>query len=140
MDTYGRWKKLGQPAKFLVECWRASQSADPGVAQRNSWAFMEPVNDVSEAPEKSWEYVVILGRDPTATDHELGLMAAGALEDLLTHHGLAFIDRVEQEARANPRFAHMLGGVCRSQITDNVLQRVQAVWNPAYWQQPRAEA
>ena len=60
------------------------------------------------------------------------LLAAGPLEDLLSEHGPVFIDRLEQEATASKRFDHLLGGVWRLSMTDDVWNRVQkarsAVW------------
>jgi hypothetical protein len=55
------------------------------------------------------------------------------VEDLLSQHGPSFIDRVEHEARSNPKFAYLLGGVWRLEITDEVWQRVQKVWDRRGW-------
>jgi hypothetical protein len=57
----------------------------------------------------------------------MALLAAGPLEDLLAHHGELWIDRVEAQAQADPKFNYLLGGVWQNQMTEDVWQRVQAV-------------
>jgi hypothetical protein len=61
------------------------------------------------------------------------VLAAGPLEDLFGWHGAQFIGRVEQEARNDPSFAQLLGGVWKSTIPENIWLRVQAVWNRRGW-------
>jgi len=94
---------------------------------------MEPVGEVRDNPERAWECILLAARDPRFSDHHIGVMAAGALEDLLSHHGMAFIDRIEEECRTNRRFAWMLGGVWRFQMSDEVWSRVQVVWDRRDW-------
>jgi hypothetical protein len=55
-------------------------------------------------------------------------LSAGPLEDLLTYHGATLIDRVEAEARRNPKFASLLGGVWKNAMSDDTWRRVQGVW------------
>ena len=54
------------------------------------------------------------------------VLAAGPLEDLLAHHGAAVVAQVEAEAKSNPRFSLLLGGVWQNQMPDHVWSRVQA--------------
>jgi hypothetical protein len=54
----------------------------------------------------------------------LGVLAAGALEDLIQFHGPNFIGHIEAESRRNPAFRRLLGGVWRSS-TPEVWARVQ---------------
>jgi len=133
MDTYQRWQELGRPIDYLMECWLASQSGDPVIKAENEWAFMEPVDEVHDNPERAWECILLAARDPRFSDHHIGVMAAGALEDLLSHHGMAFIDHIEEECRTNRRFAWMLGGVWGFQMSDEVWSRVQVVWDRRDW-------
>ena len=133
MNTYQHWKDLGRPTEYLMECWLASQSDDPATREENEWAFMEPADEARDNPEKAWEYILFAARDPRFSDRHVGVMAAGALEDLLSYHGLAFIDRVEHEAKTDNRFAWMLGGVWRFQMSDEIWSRVQAVWDRRGW-------
>lgn len=52
-------------------------------------------------------------------------MAAGPLEDLLCHHGLTLIDRVEALARSDSRFKRCLAGVSGSnRMEPSVYERV----------------
>ncbi|MGW8392015.1 DUF6869 domain-containing protein [Pseudoduganella sp. HUAS MS19] len=132
-NTYERWKELGYPVDYLMECWLAAQSADLQLKAENEWAFMEPVDEVRDNPERAWEYILFAAKDHRFSDHDVGIMAAGALEDLLSCHGPAFIDRVEQEAKKNRRFAWMLGGVWKSEMSDETWARVQAVWDRRGW-------
>ena len=52
--------------------------------------------------------------------------AAGPIESLLAWHGERFIDRVETEARRSPAFAHVLRGVWRNDIPQDVWQRLES--------------
>lgn len=133
MNTYQRWKELGKPVDYLMECWLASQSEDLETKQENDWAFMEPAEEARDNPEKAWEYILFAVRDTRFSSANLGVLAASALEDLLSYHGAAYIDRVEHEANTDPRFAWMLGGVWKFQMSDEVWNRVQAVWDRHGW-------
>jgi hypothetical protein len=61
------------------------------------------------------------------------VLSAGPLENLLALHGEGFIDRVESEAQRDPSFAKLLGGVWKNRMSDEVWQRVQAVWDRRGW-------
>jgi len=77
-----------------------------------------------ERPEIVWEAILkVLRRD--LTDEETGDLVIGPLEELLYFHGADFIERVEQEAQANPKFNHMLGGVWRAEMPQEIWERVQ---------------
>jgi hypothetical protein len=79
-----------------------------------------------EAPEVAWEAIQqILQRE--LTDEQVAILAAGPLENLLAFHGPAFIDRVEQQAQTNPRFNHLLGGVWRQEMDQNLWARIERV-------------
>ena len=61
------------------------------------------------------------------------VLAAGPIEDLLAKHGADFIDRVEAEARNDPNFAKVLGGVWKNEMPADVWARLQAVWDRKGW-------
>lgn len=62
-------------------------------------------------------------------DYVLANVAAGPLEDLLGLHAYGFIDRVENQARTNPRFRRCLSGVWGwSSIPDDVQVRLRRTW------------
>jgi hypothetical protein len=132
MNTYHRYKELGRPLEYLAECWARGWSSDPAEKEECEWACMEPVDDAREDPERAWQFILLAIETPVCAPH-LGILAAGPLEDLLSHHGAEFIDRIEEEARANPHFAHVLGGVWQFQMTEDVWSRVQGVWNRSGW-------
>ena len=52
-------------------------------------------------------------------------LAAGPLEDFLVAHGPEFIEFIEQEARRNPAFNLLLGGVWQNAMPEDVWARVQ---------------
>lgn len=132
MNTYHRYKQLGRSLEYLAECWARGWSSDPAEKKQYDWACMEPVDDAREDPERAWSFILLALKTPRCEQH-LGVLAAGPLEDLLSHHGAEFIGRVEVEAKADPKFAHVLGGVWQSQMTDEVWRRVQAVWDRRSW-------
>lgn len=78
--------------------------------------------DVS--PEDCWKAILeVLARDPPK--EVIGILAAGALEDLIASHGAEFIERIESESRRNPAFRHLLGGVWKNSSTPDVWARVE---------------
>ena len=87
---------------------------------------------VRKHPEHAWQCILATVAD-ARSEPFLGVLAAGPMEDLLGYQGAAFIDRVEQEAQRNPRFAWMLGGVWQCQITNENWARVQKVWDRRGW-------
>jgi hypothetical protein len=80
---------------------------------------------VQDFPEVAWQAILEAMKQPRMEPH-LGTLAAGPLEDLLSLHGERFIERVEQEALANPRFACLLGGMYQYKMSESVWARVQA--------------
>jgi hypothetical protein len=75
-------------------------------------------------PEIAWHTILqILQHD--LSPEQIALLAAGPMEDLLSHHGPDFIDRVEAEAKRTPKFNDLLGGVWRLNMADEVWDRVQ---------------
>ena len=80
----------------------------------------------TDEPEVAWQAILqILQRD--LTDDQKASLAAGPLEMLLSYHGAAFIDRVEEQAQRNPRLNHLLGGVWRTDMAQDVWDRVERV-------------
>ena len=77
-----------------------------------------------EHPEIAW---LAINQLLTAelTKDQLAVLAAGPMEDLLVHHGNAFIDRVEFEASRNPRFNFLLGGVWQNSIVADIWDRIK---------------
>ena len=96
------------------------------------WAFEELDDLCTDSPEDAWEIILgVLARD--LSDEDIGMLAAGPLEDLLARHGRSIIERVEHEARRNPAFASLLGGVWQNTMSDDIWTRVMAVWDRRGW-------
>jgi hypothetical protein len=111
--------------------WMRDDSRDPSVGDELI-GFDEFDWIVREYPEYGWKAILAALKDDRLVPY-LGTLAAGPLEDLLGHHGTQFIDRVEAEARADPRFAWLLGGVWQFTMSEEVWSRVQAVWDRGGW-------
>ena len=83
-------------------------------------------------PETAWQAVVrIIQHD--LSDKQVALLAAGPVETLLSWHGTQFIDRMEAEARSNPFFRHILGGVWRQDMPDEIWHRVESARGGKVW-------
>jgi len=83
-------------------------------------------------PERLWLLILaILQKDSSMWIK--AVLSAGPVENLLVRFGPQFIDRVEVAARRDPTFAHMLGGVWRTTITEDIWIRVQRVCRKDGW-------
>jgi hypothetical protein len=95
------------------------------------WAW-ENLNDLtSKNPKLAWELILQIHR----TEHSDWVtfnLAAGPLESLLVYCGDVVIDWVEKEARKDPKFNDLLGGVWRNSMTKKVWERVQAICNTVW--------
>jgi len=125
------------PIPQLLEEWRrwAEWVSDPDRKQEdanNFIGFDEFEWVIQKEPEKGWLAILNAIETPLLEKY-LGTLAAGPLEDLLSYHGEAFISRVEIQAKANPKFAWLLGGVWQYQIKEEIWSRVQAVWDRRGW-------
>lgn len=139
MNSYRRYKELGRPVDYLMQCWARGWSSDPVEKAEYGWACMEPVDDARDNPERAWQCILFALDSPQCSEH-FAVLAAGPLEDLLSFHGVAFIDRVETLARRSPQFASLLGGVWQFQMTDEIWHRVRQVWDRRGWDGIPAEA
>jgi len=77
----------------------------------------------TEDPDTAWQAIMEISHLELTAEQE-GLLAAGPLETLLAWHGAVFIDRVADEAKRNPRFSHLLGGVWRHRMPEEIWQRI----------------
>lgn len=82
--------------------------------------------------EAVWQAVLrILQRK--LSEEQISLLAAGPVEDLLALHGARFIDRIEAEAQQSSAFAHVLGGVWRRGMPQEIWRRVEAARGGKVW-------
>jgi len=77
-------------------------------------------------PERAWEIAnELLARAP---DSALCYIAAGPIEDLISFHSLAFIDRLEEFASRNPRLVKALDAVMVDRwVPDEVQERLRRI-------------
>jgi hypothetical protein len=78
----------------------------------------------TEEPELAWSAILRI-LDRQLTDEQKALLAGGPLETLLSWHGAAFIDRVEQLALSSSAFRHLLGGVWRQDMPSEIWARIE---------------
>ena len=80
---------------------------------------------VQHEPESAWQLInelILEAQD----DEELGCVAAGPLEDLLSVHGSQFVERVEHASGSSERFQRCLAGVWgQSRFSSSVYERIQ---------------
>ena len=113
----------------LLVCECGSKPPNPTAEELEAEWFeggelMLDVDAAQDMPEEIWSAILKI-LEHELTDEQIALLAAGPMEDLLAQHGVQFIERVEAEAKRNPRFNHLLGGVWRSSMTEDVWGRVQ---------------
>ena len=132
MDLYERYKETGGSPAVLAECWGRYWAAETKRRDEFSWVHDELFDDLQGNPERVWQFILEAVRNPDCLEH-MPVLAAGPVEDLLSMHGPSFIDRVESTARQDATFANVLGGVWRAQMSADVWNRVQRVWDRRGW-------
>jgi hypothetical protein len=110
---------------WIGYCAGGSQPSDSRVA---AWESVDEL--VRRDPESAWSLVLELIA-AAADDRMLANVAAGPLEDLLSGDPDRFIERVEIEARRDPRFRRCLTGAWRipQRIKDRVAKYTSTVEN-----------
>jgi hypothetical protein len=118
----------------VVSDWIALQHLGHSHEKADAlWYAWEAVYQATtDDPDSLWTFILDALRSDSS-GHLMSNLAAGPLEDLLSAHGPAYIERIEAEARSNPLFASLLGGVWQSDIRDDIWARVQAVWDRRGW-------
>ena len=101
--------------------WEAFASAwleglrDPASPEHSEVRQTVLLMNFTATPENQWQFIVATVAQ-AQSDAELGHIAAGPVEQLLGKHGETLIDRVEQYAATDPKFARMLTGAWRRRI------------------------
>jgi hypothetical protein len=113
-------------AETWIAEWLLRDAAQIGDARDRAWDLCQ------DEPERAFRFILEVLRH-NQSDKILGALSAGPLEDILAKHGERMIERVEAEAKSNPLFARLLGGVWQNEMPDNIWQRVQAVWDRRGW-------
>ncbi|WP_420843172.1 DUF6869 domain-containing protein [Geothrix oryzisoli] len=111
----------------LVDAWlqRPDQPFDPEDSESFTSAFDIVFEMMRTSPDSGWSFIVEAS-NRELTPSRASRLAAGPLEDLLTHHGLAIINQVEQQALASPAFRNLLSGVWQGSMPNDLWQRIQA--------------
>ena len=118
----------------LVDAWIKCEKSEKGSPkyEENFWAFSKMLDIEIDEPELCWELILkIFAKD--RSNKVMEGLSAGSLENLLATHGEDFIERVEEQAKRNPSFATLLGGVWKSHMKEDIWKRVQAVWDRRGW-------
>ncbi|MGC3989901.1 MAG: hypothetical protein QM796_09535 [Chthoniobacteraceae bacterium] len=118
----------------LVDGWIALQKTrfESGQYEALFWAYEAVWNLVAAKPPEALEFILaVLKCDSSSTIMEN--LSAGPLEDLLVGHGSLLIEKIEEEAKMNPVFASLLGGVWKNRMDDSVWKRVVAIRNRSGW-------
>ncbi|RWR14774.1 DUF6869 domain-containing protein [Paenirhodobacter populi] len=107
----------------LADLWLADHRTDDGDPEEMAWSDL-CVFELDAHPEVLWAFVLRALRK-AENAWQVGLIAAGPLEDLLMKHGAAVIDRLEEQARRSPRIRYALTGVWTQDIADEgIRQRI----------------
>lgn len=117
-------------AADCVLYWKAPE--DSVARESLSYAGDREYDLVREEPDVAWQLVLSVLRLDTSPEIQ-EVLSAGPLEDLLSKHGEFIIGRVELQAKADPAFARLLGGVWKNSMSESVWSRVQAVWDRSGW-------
>lgn len=114
----------------IVDAWIAAQDLEQDAPEYDpsNWAIQLVIRwHTRYKPKQLWRLIVaVLERD--VSEEVLGMIAAGPLEDLLSDWGQDYIERVEELARTNEKFRHLLRGVYGwTQMPKDVWIRLQSL-------------
>jgi hypothetical protein len=114
--------------------WFLYWKSPEGSAARESlnWVGEREWDLINDDPQLGWRFVLAVNEMDSSPEIQ-EVLAAGPLEDLLSKHGAVVIEAVESEARRNPLFAQLLGGVLQNRMPETIWSRVRAVWNRSGW-------
>ncbi|GGL67634.1 DUF6869 domain-containing protein [Wenxinia marina] len=102
----------------------AAAARDEGAGHAEFWTWLVMEELVRERPAQALEAIrAVLAL--LTTPEEVASLAAGPLEDLLTHHGVVALDAME--ADATPRLRYALTGVWKGDLPKDVWHRVEAL-------------
>jgi len=88
------------------------------------WAWEAARNLINDDAPEAWLLVLELVRK-APDERVLGAVSAGELEEFILANAVAFIDRIEEEARSNSRFKAALGYVYIGTLTPELFGRIE---------------
>ena len=113
----------------IIEAYLArTRAQEQGIADdAGFWAVEAMWEIVDGEPEAAWTVILeMIGR--AEGDYQIASIAAGPLEDFIVRHGWQCLDKVEREARANPKFRRALVGVWgESRMPEELVLRLRAL-------------
>jgi hypothetical protein len=118
----------------LAQDWIRYQVAAKGSSEREeTWYAVQMAFDLVDGePDTLWGLILaVLARD--RSNKIMENLSAGPMEDLLVKHGPLFIENVERQAKADPTFARMLGGVWKNRMNDDIWERMCKVRDRRGW-------
>jgi hypothetical protein len=116
-----------------ADAWIRYWHAPEGSTERDESDWATDLYDLTyDDSETLWKLILAIhSKDQSPTIQQV--LSAGPVEDLLDKHGADFISRIEIEARRDPAFAKLLGGVWKSGMSEDIWLRLQAVWDRRGW-------
>jgi hypothetical protein len=81
-------------------------------------------------PQQQWKFI-LASISHAESEEELGHIAAGPIEHLLGWHGEKYIEKVENQAATNAKFARAMTGVWQYRMSDEIWARVRAIQEKA---------
>jgi len=113
----------------LAKAWIALQTTPRSSPEYNAlfWSFEQTYNLVRKDPDEAWKLILIIWSFDQSQLTRQGL-CAGPIEELLCYHGEYILPHIEKQAKADPSFAKLLGGLWQNTISDAIWNRLQDVW------------
>jgi hypothetical protein len=119
----------GDERNQLAKAWIALQKTPQHAPEYNSlfWSFEQTYDLVREDPVEAWKLILtIWSLDRSAPTRRN--LSRGPIEELLCFHGESIIPHIEKQARADPSFATLLGGIGQNTMSDSIWHRLQEAW------------
>jgi hypothetical protein len=113
----------------LAKAWIALQTTPQHSSEYNSlfWSFEQTYDLVREEPMEAWKLILTIWSLDRSTPTRRSL-SAGPIEELLCFHGDFMIPHIERQAKADPSFATLLGGVRQNTMAEDIWNRLQTAW------------
>jgi len=113
----------------LARAWIALQTTPQHSPEYTSlfWSFEQTYDLVRKDPGEAWKLILTIW----SLDKSLPIrqsLSRGPIEELLCYHGEFIMPHIERQAKADPSFATLLGGVWQNTMTDSIWNRLQEAW------------
>lgn len=135
LTDWQNWLNDKGNEELLIDAWISYNEAleDSPEKDTNIWAYNVLESTlVYKDPQLSWSLILkILKSD--LSDRVFSMLAAGPLEDLLGEHGDTIVPLVDKEAKKNPKFLKLLGGVWKNSISDENWKHIQSLVGENKW-------